>query len=92
MARGPKVEDPTILRMALVGYQVEMDKIEDRIRELQSLLKGKRTSISTIAVNGEPTAAKRNLSEAARRRISAAQTKRWAEHRRLKAQAAAGKA
>jgi hypothetical protein len=86
MARGNNVRDVTILQMALVGYQLEKQKIEDRIRELQSELKGKRVPLSS----GEPSkaGAKRVLSAAARSRIAAAQKKRWAEHRRRKAAAA----
>jgi len=40
MARG-NLEDLATLEMALVGYQVEKDKIESKIREIQSQLKGK---------------------------------------------------
>ena len=86
MARGTSVADRTILEMALVGYQVEIAKIDARIYEIKSLLKGRRSSLGTVETDHQP--AKRNLSEAARHRIAAAQTKRWAEHRRLKAQAA----
>jgi hypothetical protein len=88
MARGRHVEDPNILRMALVGYQVEKEKIEDRILEIKSLLNGKKTSL--VSDDDHRAPAKRNLSDAARRRIAAAQKKRWAEHRRLKALQAGG--
>ena len=74
--------------MALLGYQVERDKIDERIREIESMLKGRRSSLLTGSTDGHKPTGKRNLSEAARRRISAAQTKRWAEHRRRKALAA----
>ena len=68
--------------MALVGYQIEKDKIETKIRELQSKLKGRRAAAAPTGGN------RRELSPAARARIAAAQKKRWAEHRRQKAQAA----
>lgn len=83
-----KVEDASILEMALVGYQIELQKVDARIRELQIALQGKGGSslIRNSASDGKPV--KRQLSEAARNRIAAAQRKRWAEHRKLKAQAA----
>lgn len=87
MARGKSVEDLTTLQMALVGYQIERDKIEAKIRELQSQLKGKRVAIGPSSDAKAPRV-RRELSAAARARIAAAQKKRWAEHRRQKAQAA----
>ena len=80
MARA-KNEDMTTLEMALVGYQVERQKIEDKIRELQSRLKGKRVA-APAASEPKPAGRKRVLSAAARARIAAAQKKRWAEHRK----------
>ncbi len=88
MARARNAEDASILQMALVGYQIEMQKVESKIRELQSLLKGKRIASSSSVTAVERPPAKRFLSDAARNRIAAAQRKRWAEHRRLKARAA----
>jgi hypothetical protein len=72
--------------MALVGYQIEKDKIEAKIRELQSTLKGRHVTVS--ASGAKPVSNRRELSPAARARIAAAQKKRWAEHRKQKAQAA----
>jgi hypothetical protein len=92
MPRGRSSQDITTLQMALVGYQIERQKIDDRIRELESQLKGRRGLLS--APNGRGPAAKKGprakrvLSAAARRRIAAAQKKRWAEHRKRMAQAA----
>jgi hypothetical protein len=91
MARGRNVQDPTILQMALVGYQVEIEKIEARIHEVQSLLKGKPTGFLSGAAESEHSPVKRVLSDEARNRIAAAQRKRWAKHRRLKAQGAKAK-
>lgn len=88
MARGRQTEDLTTLQMALVGYQVERDKIEQRIREIQAQLKGKAAPGPSAAVESKAPAAKRVLSPAARRRIAAAQKKRWAEHRKRAAAAA----
>jgi hypothetical protein len=86
MARTANVEDLTTLQMALVGYEFEKRKIEDKINELQAKLKGKR--IANGSESPKPAGVKRILSPAARARIAAAQKKRWAEHRKRAAQAA----
>ena len=92
MARGkaPLGNDITTLQMALVGYQLERQKIDERIKELQAQLGGRRTGAAAAKnVAGEAAGPrKRNLSAAARRRIAMAQKRRWAEHRRKAAQAA----
>jgi len=86
MARGRSTDDSGMLEMALVGYQIEKQRIENQIREIQSQLKGRRV---TFGGGGEAAAPrKRELSEAARGRIAAAQRKRWAEHRKRAAAAA----
>lgn len=77
--------DLSILQMALVGYQVEKERIEGKIRELHAQLKGKRAPGSITVKSKERV--KRVLSEEARERIAAAQKKRWAEHRKNQAAA-----
>jgi len=89
MARGRAVEDAATLQMALVGYELEKQKIEDKIRSLQAQLKGKRTAAPAAGEEKAP-APRRNLSAAARKRIAAAQRKRWAEHRKRVAAQAKG--
>ena len=80
----------TTLQMALVGYQYEKQKIEDRIREIQAQLKGRHVASGSVADEKKVAGVKRVLSPAARKRIAAAQKKRWAEHRkRVAAQAKA---
>jgi hypothetical protein len=74
-------EDLTTLQMALVGYQLERQKIDDRIREIQAKLKGKHVAMPSTSAEKKP-AVKRVLSAEARKRIAAAQKKRWAEHRK----------
>ena len=86
MARA-RLEDTTTLQMALIGYQLEKQKIEDKIRAIEGQLKGKRVSLSA-SPSAAPAAPKRVLSPAARRRIAMAQKKRWAEHRKKAAMAA----
>ncbi|HUB33825.1 MAG TPA: hypothetical protein VMA31_12375 [Bryobacteraceae bacterium] len=88
MARGKSIQDESTLQMALVGYQIEREKIETRIRELQAQLKGKRGGSASSQGAARAPRARRQLSAAARARIAAAQKKRWAEHRKRQAQAA----
>jgi cell division septum initiation protein DivIVA len=84
MPRGKTTEDLSTLQMALVGYQVEKERVEAKIQELQAKLKGK--TVFMPATN--PAGGKRILSPAARKRIATAQKKRWAEHRKRVAQEA----
>ncbi len=88
MARG-KDTDLTTLQMALVGYELEKKKIDDKIREIRALL-GRRGAKAAAVAGAEPAPRKRNLSPEARKRIAAAQKRRWAEHRKRAAQAKAG--
>ena len=89
MPRGKALPKPdhTTLQMALVGYEIEKERIAGKIREIQSQLGGKAAGGG--AATSEAAPKKRVLSAAARKRIAAAQRKRWAEHRR---RVAAGKA
>jgi hypothetical protein len=88
MPRGRPSSDPTMLAMALVGYEVEKQKIEEKIREIRARLGGGKAAGRGAApapakAGGRP---KRTLSAGARRRIAAAQRKRWAAHRKKLAQ------
>ncbi len=87
MPRGKTAEDLTTIQMALVGYQIEKQKIEGKIRELQAQLRGNTGAVPSAAAGQKTPGRKRTLSPAARRRIAAAQKKRWAEHRKRLAQA-----
>jgi hypothetical protein len=89
MARGKNAEDLSTLQMAIVGYQLEKEKIESKIRDLQSQLKGNRVVLPSAAAD-KKVGVKRVLSPGARRRIAAAQKKRWAEHRKRVAAEAKG--
>lgn len=90
MPRGRSAEDLTTLQMALVGYKYEREKIDEKIRQIENQLKGKKVPLAAPAGGATQKPVRRELSAAARRRIAAAQKKRWAEHRKLKA--AQGKA
>jgi hypothetical protein len=84
MARGIKTIDRMTLQMALAGYEIERNKIEDRIREIRAQLKGK--TAPAAAGNAEKAPAKHKMSAAARARIAAAQKKRWAEYHKRAAE------
>jgi hypothetical protein len=86
MARGKSVQDLTTLQMALVGYEIEKQKIDEKIKDIQAQLKGKRVVLPSAAPEKQVAGVKRVLSPAARKRIAAAQKKRWAEHRKKIAQ------
>ena len=87
MPRG-KSKDSSMLEMALVGYEVAKKKIEEKMREIRTLLGGGRSPAKAGRPSRGDQPKRRKLSAAARKRIAAAQKKRWAEHR--KAQAAKG--
>lgn len=83
MPRGRSSEDLSTLQMALVGYQMEKQKIDEKIRQLEVRLGGKRTTTAAPAAGqAKAKGTKRVLSPEARKRIAAAQKKRWAEHRK----------
>jgi hypothetical protein len=64
--------------------EAQRQRIEERIKEVQTLLGHRRGRPASVA--SEPKAAKssrrRQLSPAARKRIAAAQKRRWAEYRK----------
>jgi len=87
MARGKSAQDQTTLAMALVGYEFEKKKIEERISQLRAQLGRGKTGAKSVVSTGNDLPKRRKLSAAARRRIAAAQKRRWAEHRKKLAQA-----
>jgi hypothetical protein len=78
------LSDPGLLEAALEGLLLQRDRIESQIREVRALLGRKRVGrpAAPQPQAGGGTKTKRQLSEAARRRIAAAQKKRWAEYRK----------
>jgi hypothetical protein len=73
--------DHTTLQMALVGYELEKERIAGKIRDIRSQLSGGESSAGG-APKSKAAPKKRVLSAAARKRIAVAQKKRWAEHRK----------
>lgn len=74
------ITDPSFLQAALEGLELQRQRIEDQIRDVRALL-GK-SPLSGRKQELEPSPHKRQLSAAARKRIAAAQKKRWAEYRK----------
>lgn len=86
MPRGRPTYDPTTLAMALVGYEIEKQKVEERIREIRAQLARVKAGVGAAAKVAAPRR-RRTLSASARKRIAEAQRKRWAEHHKKMAQA-----
>jgi hypothetical protein len=83
MPRFGKNVDESLLTAALEGLELQKRRIEEQIQEVRSLLgkgSGRRGRPPTPHSNGGP--GRRQLSEAARKRIGAAQKRRWAEYRK----------
>jgi hypothetical protein len=79
--------DRGLLEAALTGLELQRQKIEEQIQTVRSRLgvggkrRGRPPGPSKAAAKKE-SGSKRVLSEAARKRIAAAQKKRWAEYRK----------
>jgi len=65
-----------ILAAALEGFEAQKKRLEDQIAELKATLSGESTKPAASPV---PAKRKRIMNAAARRLISAAQKKRWAD-------------
>ena len=73
----------TLLRMALIGYEAKRQEILQKMVDLQKQIGSSGGASIAQGIEGKP---KRKLSAAARKRIAAAQKKRWKEFRAKKAQ------
>lgn len=79
MPRANSIGNNALLTAALEGLELQKKRIDEQIQEVRSLLgKGRR---------GRPPSSNHKrgtgrLSAAARRRIAAAQKRRWAEYRK----------
>ena len=70
--------DPGVLEMALVGYEMQRNRIEAAIAEIQAELGQVGARHSTATASAEPKATgKKRFSAAARKRMALAQKKRW---------------
>jgi len=75
--------DQEILRMALVGFEAERERIVEKIGAIRGLLDG-RDSKRTAVEEAAPVRKRRKFSAASRKRMATAQKKRWAELRKAK--------
>ena len=85
MPRGKSDQNRDILEYALQHLERERDELQSRIDIIRRQLGGRASSASTSSAQPAASPAprkKRTLSEAARKRIAAAQKRRWAEHRK----------
>jgi hypothetical protein len=80
------INDPGLLEAALEGLELQKQRIDSQIREVRALLGRRRSPASVTTENTKTAPRKRQLSEAARKRIAAAQRKRWAEYRKASGQ------
>jgi hypothetical protein len=76
-----------MLAMALVGYQVEKTKVEDRIQQIRAVL-GQRSPARSELPGQVVVPERRKFSAASKKRMAAAQKKRWAEIRKAAAKSA----
>jgi hypothetical protein len=90
MARAKEDHNSAILEYALLHLERERDEIQVKIDHIVRQL-GRRPAAASTSAAGPAGSANdaprktRVLSDAARKRIAAAQKRRWAEHRKAKA-------
>ena len=68
--------DAELLQAALIGLEHQQEEMQRRIAEIRAQLHG---SSAPVGATGAPRK-RRTMSAAARKRIAAAQRKRWAEY------------
>lgn len=87
MARTSPAASREILEAALQGLEAQRQKLDEQIAQVRSLL-GRRVGRppkgngESATASSETSRGKRTLSDEARRRIAAAQKKRWAAYRK----------
>ena len=87
MAKISPAASREILEAALHGLESQRDKLEDQIAQVRSML-GRRVGrppkggASAAATSAKPVRKARELSDEARKRIAAAQKRRWAAFRK----------
>src|ERR1700722_7508248 len=78
--------DHEILKMALIGYEAEREKINEKMSEIRTLLDGRSTK-TTAVEESAPVRKRHRMSATARKRIGDATRARWAALRAAKATA-----
>jgi hypothetical protein len=87
---GNPIRNHSLLTAALEGLELQKQRIDEQIQEVRSLLgnaparRGRppASKKSSSTSNGSATKRPARLSAAARKRIAAAQKRRWAEYRK----------
>ncbi len=69
-----------LLQAALIGYQAEINRIQEAMAEIRRELEGSDGTTSAAT----PKRAKQKISAAARKRMATAQKRRWAAYRKQK--------
>jgi hypothetical protein len=81
---GKSIGNHSLLVAALEGLQLQKQRIEDQIRQVRLLL-GKSANKGGPPGSANKKTGPGRLSPAARKRIAAAQKRRWAEYRKSSA-------
>lgn len=82
------MNDPALLQAALDGLEAQKARIEQQIGQVRHLLGQRRPGTNSRdgrQSGAAPERKARELSPAARKRIAAAQKKRWADYRKKQA-------
>lgn len=84
MLRTKTTDRQSLLTAALEGLELQKQRIDEQIREVRSMLgkPGAKQTRAAAAADSGPARTRRTLSPLARKRIAAAQKKRWAEYRK----------
>jgi hypothetical protein len=78
----PIITDREILEAALVGLQHSLATVDEKMKELRRQAGGKAARHSVAVASAGATPPRRVVSAAARKRMGAAQKKRWAAFRK----------
>jgi len=82
MLRTKTTDRQSLLTAALEGLELQKQRIDEQIREVRSMLGKPGAKQTRAAADSGSARTKRTLSPLARKRIAAAQKKRWAEYRK----------
>ncbi|MEK7407249.1 MAG: hypothetical protein AAB225_19415 [Acidobacteriota bacterium] len=76
-----RIKDQTLLNAALQGLEIQKQRIEEQIQQVQKMLGGRKAKAAEPK-KAAKAGGRKPLSAAARRRISLAQKRRWAAYRK----------
>ena len=94
MPRKAQPKDNTLLEMAIVGYQSQLEGIAAKIADIKTQLgqvgpgRPRATAAAATATDHSGPQKRRTISKAGRARIAAAQRARWAAQKKQQAQPA----